>query len=121
MLVVADSASTPASCSHALRNTSKPPDRAPIAQLWVSPTNIQQLDLFAGVGGQRSRPSTTSFRFVAIDTKGASPGYDVTDAKDVKWSVKTGVEVQPEIAASRILWAIGFHQPPAYFLGLTGR
>ena len=105
-----------ASCSHALRNTSKPPERTPIAQLWVSPTNIQQLDLFTGVGGQEYRPSTTSFRFVAIDTKGASPGYDVTDAKGVKWSVKTGVEVQPEIVVSRILWAIGFHQPPAYFV-----
>jgi hypothetical protein len=30
--------------------------------------------------------------------------------------VKLGNEAQTEVAASRILWAIGFHQPPTYLL-----
>ena len=34
----------------------------------------------------------------------------------MKWSVKLGPEAQTEVVASRILWAIGFHQVPNYFL-----
>jgi hypothetical protein len=32
------------------------------------------------------------------------------------WSVKTGPEAQTEVVASRVLWAIGFHQPATYYL-----
>jgi hypothetical protein len=41
----------------------------------------------------------------------------------VEWSVKLGPEAQSEVVSSRILWAIGFHQPPTYYLeewALTG-
>jgi hypothetical protein len=34
----------------------------------------------------------------------------------VTWSVKLGPEAQTEVVASRVLWAIGYHQPPAYYL-----
>jgi hypothetical protein len=34
----------------------------------------------------------------------------------VEWSVKLGPEAQSEVVSSRILWAIGFHQPPTYYL-----
>jgi hypothetical protein len=29
---------------------------------------------------------------------------------------QAGVEAQPEIVASRVLWALGYHQPPTYLL-----
>jgi hypothetical protein len=32
------------------------------------------------------------------------------------WDVKIGDEAQSEVAASRILWAIGFHQPVVYYV-----
>ena len=32
------------------------------------------------------------------------------------WSVKLGPEAQPEVVASRVLWALGYHQPPTYYL-----
>ena len=34
----------------------------------------------------------------------------------IVWSVKLGPEAQAEVVASRLLWAIGFHQPPTYYL-----
>ena len=47
---------------------------------------------------------------------GFSPGYTVKDDKGVTWSAKMGIEAQPEVVVSRLLWAIGFRQPPVYFL-----
>jgi hypothetical protein len=44
----------------------------------------------------------------------ASPGFDVRDREGSHWSVKLGREAQSEIALSRILWAIGYHQPESY-------
>jgi hypothetical protein len=38
--------------------------------------------------------------------------------------VKVGIEAQPEVVASRVLWAIGYHQPATYLLTswqLTGK
>jgi hypothetical protein len=61
---------------------------------------------------------------VARDTSGWSPGFDVRDAAGAEWSVKLGPEAQSEVVSSRILWAIGFHQPPVYYLerwSLTGQ
>jgi hypothetical protein len=61
-------------------------------------------------------PRAGRFAFVAEDTSGFSPGFDVRDDRGVEWSVKTGPEAQSEVVASRILWAIGFHQPPTYYV-----
>jgi hypothetical protein len=53
---------------------------------------------------------------VARDTSGWSPGFDVRGRDGVEWSVKLGLEAQSEVVSSRILWAMGFHQPPTYYL-----
>jgi hypothetical protein len=53
---------------------------------------------------------------VALDTTGASPGFDVTSADGADWSVKMGVEAQPEVAVSHLLWGVGFHQPPTFYI-----
>lgn len=67
----------------------------------------------AGVSAPTSK---TRFKFKARDTTGRSPGYDVVDAKGIEWSVKLGKEAQSEVVASRILWVLGYHQPPTYYL-----
>jgi hypothetical protein len=106
-----------ASCARPLRPVaSVPGEPVQIAQLWQQPDDLPQRDLYAGPGGSALRPSETTFQFLRADTSGASPGYDVRDQKGLTWSVKVGVEAQSEVAVSRILWAIGFHQPPTYFL-----
>jgi hypothetical protein len=94
------------------------------AELWQEPTDLLQRDLFLGPGGaQLTPPADGTFEFVAFKTTGTNPGYDVRDASGRLWSVKLGIEAQPEVTTSRILWAMGFHQPPTYFVpqfSLTG-
>lgn len=93
------------------------PARFAVAELWQNPTDLLERDLYAGPGGadlapQRDKP----FQFVAHKTSGVNPGYDVKDANGRTWSVKLGVEAQSEVTASRILWAMGFHQPANYYV-----
>lgn len=88
-----------------------------VSALWQEPADIEQRDLFHGAGGQALLPPAgASFTFVKEDRTGYSPGFDVRDAAGGEWSVKLGSEAQPEVATSRILWALGFHQPPTYFV-----
>ena len=89
---------------------------ASVAELWQSPTDLEQRDLLHGSGGQALKPRETSFSFVSEDKSGWSPGFDVRDREGVTWSVKLGPEAQTEVVASRVLWAIGYHQPPTYYL-----
>ena len=57
-----------------------------------------------------------AFTWVATDTTGYSPGFDVRGSDGRTWSVKLGPEAQTEVVASRVLWAIGYHQPPTYYV-----
>jgi hypothetical protein len=101
---------------HAQPRTTTP--AAEIAELWQDPVDLAQRDLFLGAGGAELAPPSTdgSYQFVSYKLSGTNPGYDVRDASGRLWSVKLGIEAQPEVTASRILWAIGFHQPPQYFV-----
>jgi len=89
-----------------------------LVELWQEPTNLLERDLFHGPGGAALAPPATggTFEFVAFKTSGTNPGYDVRDASGRMWSVKLGIEAQPEVTTSRILWAMGFHQPAQYFV-----
>jgi hypothetical protein len=102
-------------CARAMRKVQTTPEQpATLAELWQEPGPAR--DLFHGAGGAALAPRPGAFTFVAEDTSGYSPGFDVEDDKKIAWSVKTGPEAQTEVVASRILWAIGFHQPPTYYL-----
>ena len=88
-----------------------------LESLWVEPPDLATRNFFDGGFGRALAPAESArFELLAVDSKGYSPGYDVRDARGVKWSVKTGKEAQPEVAVSRILWGLGFHQPPVYLL-----
>lgn len=112
-------------CSRALRQVQLPEGKpASVAELWTEPADLEKRDLFHGPGGSARVPRDASFAFVAKDTTGYSPGYDVRGADGTEWSVKLGSEAQTEVVSSRILWAIGFHQPPSYYVErwtLTGQ
>ncbi len=88
-----------------------------LAELWERPVDISARDLFHGPGGREIAPTAdTPFTWVATDTSGYSPGFDVRGADGRAWSVKLGPEAQSEVVASRVLWALGYHQPPTYYL-----
>lgn len=90
---------------------------ANVAELWIAPSDIASRDLFHGPGGAALAPqATTPFTWIATDKTGYSPGFVVRGPDGRSWSVKLGPEAQTEVAASRLLWAIGYHQPPTYFL-----
>ena len=84
--------------------------KATLAELWREPGNIAAKDLRWGRGGRALAPTPEiEYQFKGTDTTGYSPGYDVVDPKGAKWDVKTGDEGQPEVMASRLLWAVGYH------------
>ena len=88
-----------------------------IAELWQDPVDLAQRDVFAGPGGAALAPNPSQpFSFVSFKTSGTNPGYDVRDASGRLWSVKLGIEAQSEVTTSRILWALGYHQPATYYL-----
>ena len=100
-----------------VRTTAADPTSVDLSQLWNDPTDLERRDLFAGPTLGTSAPDATKpFAFIEADSSGFSPGYDLRDANGVEWSVKLGPEAQTEVVVSRILWAIGFHQVPTYYL-----
>jgi hypothetical protein len=107
-----------ASCGgRTVRTTATAPSAIDVSQLWIEPADIQTRDLFAGPVSSVAPPSpSTQFTFVKADRTGYSPGYDVRDANGLEWSVKLGKEAQTEVVSSRILWAMGYHQIPTYYL-----
>jgi hypothetical protein len=100
-----------------IQPTMAAPTPSDISRLWQEPADLAKRDLFHGPGGAQLMPKAgTTFTFVATDTTGFSPGFDVRDSTGLEWSVKTGLEAQTEVATSRILWALGYHQPPTYYV-----
>jgi hypothetical protein len=100
-----------------VRTSPKPPGQAQLAQLWAEPADIAARDLFYGPGGKDLAPTPgATFKFQEEDITGYSRGYDVEDAEGRDWSVKLGPEAQTEPVASRIYWAVGYHQPPTYLV-----
>jgi hypothetical protein len=93
------------------------PAKTPIAELWLQPKSIADRDLLLGPGGTKDVPSKDAvYTVIGRDSTGNSFGYDVTDEQGRTWDVKLGIEAQPEVVASRVLWAIGYHQPVMHFL-----
>src|SRR4051812_5816008 len=91
------------------------PARAPgNAVLWTEPSDIRSRNLFFGPGGEEGQPQEP-VEFQQEDTGGTSPKFTVRDAADKKWTAKLGLEAQPETAATRLLWAIGYIANENYF------
>jgi hypothetical protein len=79
--------------------------------------DIARRDLFYGVGGPELVPRTdVAYRFLEADESGVSTNYDIEDPSGRKWDAKFGSEVKSEVVASRLHWAIGFHQAPLYYV-----
>ena len=101
-----------------------PADQADISELWVRPVDIARQDLFYGPWGREHAPkSGGTYRFVRPKTGGGNPGMTVVDPQGRKWSVKQAhhdparkPEGPVEVVVSRILSAVGYHQPPVYYL-----
>jgi hypothetical protein len=101
----------------ALRYPDKTAAPPPVHELWQEPRDLQKRDLYYGAGGRSLVPNPrANYEFKSEDTRGASPGYKVVDNRGQKWDVKFGEEAPSEVVVSRLLWAIGFHQPTVYYM-----
>jgi len=108
-------------CAAEVRPTIVPPD-APAPSLWVEPIDLEDRDLFYGPWGREHAPRPDD-RYTLVQHKhsGINPGLTVLDSEGREWSVKQASEEGPveapiEVVLSRVLAAMGYHQPPVYYL-----
>ncbi len=119
-------------CTAKVRPT-VPPWDAPLAELWQSPGgtggdhlyrgSIPSRDLFNGPWGADYAPDPhATYKFIERKEHGTNPGITVRDPNGREWHVKQpphtdqGAEGPVEVVLSRVLSAVGYHQPPVYFL-----
>jgi len=91
--------------------------------LWQPPADIRQSDLFYGPWGASRAPDPAgTYWFMRPKKGGVNPGVIVRDERGRVWHVKQapdnsqGAEGPVEVVLSRVLSAVGYHQPPVYFL-----
>jgi hypothetical protein len=75
--------------------------------LWeqVSPGS---LDLYNGPGGVAMQPDVSRIEFIKEETQGHNKKFRIKDAKGQVWVAKLGREAQPETAAVRLLYGLGY-------------
>jgi len=83
--------------------------------IWNYPGDIKSKDLLNGPGGERRRPQLP-VRFLKEDRHGQNSKFEVEDANGTKWKAKLGIEAQPEVVATRLLWAIGYFTNENYYV-----
>lgn len=93
------------------------------ASLWQEPSDLASRDLFNGPWGAGRAPNAnTMFTLVERKHTGVNLGMTVRDAQGREWSVKQPYpggmdsEAPVEVVLSRLLSAIGYHQPAVYYL-----
>jgi hypothetical protein len=84
--------------------------------LWREPTDIASRNLLLGAGGEAMKPDISRLTFVEEKKGGYSKKYLVRDAKGNEWVAKLGKESQPDTAANRLLWALGYETEIAYLV-----
>lgn len=91
--------------------------------LWEAPSDIGALDLYHGPWGAAHAPDPFAvYTLVEHKHTGINPGVTVRDELGREWSVKQAppngqpAEGPIEVVLSRVLSAMGYHQPPVYFM-----
>ena len=80
---------------------------------------VQNLDLHWG-NASPDRAPIGPFTFLSEDLGGTNPKATLQDAKGVQWNAKWDEEVQAEVAATRLAWALGLKVEETYYVE-TGR
>jgi len=126
LVLAATLASTPGFPNHVVdASTARPPTRVDTLRarsdhdlrpaLWHEPTDIERRDLFFGPGGARHQPRG-AFTFIKEDLNGSHPKFELRSDDGVRWIAKLGTEAQPETAATRLVWAVGYAADEDYFV-----
>jgi hypothetical protein len=86
------------------------------AVLWREPTDIESRNLLLGAGGETMKPNLRRVTFIEKKSGGYSTKYRVRDASGKEWVAKLGKEAQPDTAANRLIWAVGYETEIAYLV-----
>ena len=86
-----------------------------LAVIWREPTDITTRDLYWGPGGKEHAPKG-NLTFIQEKFAGYSPKFDGRDEQGVGWGVKLGGEAKPEVAATRLVWAVGYFTNEDYYV-----
>ena len=84
--------------------------------LWREPSDLASRNLFLGPGGEAMKPDLSKVTLVEEKESSGSPKFRVRDGSGREWSVKVGGEVRSEVAASRLIWAVGYFTDISYFI-----
>ena len=102
---------------------SVPPDEARLEELWQRPADVATQDLVYGPWGPERAPDPdVTYKFLETKRGGVNPGMTVRDPGGRRWKVKQPAmdgriaEGPIEVVLSRVLSAVGYHQPPVYYL-----
>lgn len=85
------------------------------AVMW-EPVNIAERDLLAGPGGRDMMPDLSQITFIKEEKNGHNKKYRIKDGLGRIWVAKLGREAQPETAAVRLMWAIGYKTEVNYLV-----
>ena len=94
----------------------KKPAPTGTAILWREPVNLESRNLLLGAGGERMKPDLRRVTFIEKKTGGYSTKYRVKDASGNEWVAKIGKEAQPDTAANRLVWAVGYESEIAHLV-----
>ena len=89
--------------------------------MWLDPGNVADKDLRWGAGSADRQPAPP-FTFLKEDLSGTKPKVRVTDKNGVTWNIKLAGpreeknEVHAELAANRIVSALGYCAEEDYFV-----
>jgi hypothetical protein len=99
------------------------PWEAHITELWQPPFDLADRDLVDGPWGRGRAPNPTdSFQLIGMNHLGVERDLTVLDNEERVWHVRQPDHVgrvahgDSGVVLSRVLSAVGYHQPPVYFL-----
>jgi len=84
--------------------------------MWRDPVDLESRNLIHGAGGDSLKPDLRKVTFIEQKTGGYSTKYRVQDASGNVWIAKLGKEAQPDTAANRLLWALGYETEIAFLI-----
>jgi hypothetical protein len=82
--------------------------------LWREPADITSRNLLLGPGGETMKPNLNKLTVVEEKESSGPAKIRVRDGSGREWVVKSGGDAQAEVAAARILWAVGYYTDISY-------